>query len=115
MLANSATRSLVNIRFKGQGVDKTVTGAVGENLLHIAEENGIHLPNACEGSGACGTCQLYITKGMDKLSEITDKENDTLDFAIEVHDESRLACQAIVQADSGEVEALIPKQNRNII
>lgn len=116
MLSLWAThRSLVNVHFKGKDLDKVVTGAVGESLLQIAEKNGIHIPNACEGSGACATCQLYIHKGMDALTEITDKENDTLDFAVEVRDNSRLACKAVVNADSGDVEAEIPLQSRNII
>lgn len=108
-------RSVVNIKFTGRGVDKVVQGIAGDNLLHIAEKAGIHIPNACEGSGACGTCQLYINKGMDILGEITDSENDTLDFAVDVRDNSRLACRSIINTDNGEIEAEIPMQSRNII
>ena len=112
---NSFNRYAVKIRFIGKDVDKVVQGNKGESLLHIAENNGIHIPAACEGMGACGTCQVYITKGMDLLSEITDRENDTLDFAIDIQDNSRLACQAVLIADDGEIEANIPKQSRNIV
>lgn len=111
----AARRALVNIHFKGKDVDKIVQGAAGESLLHIAEKNGIHIPNACEGSGACATCQLYIHKGMEALAEATEKENDTLDFAVDVRDNSRLACRCVVTTDSGDVEAEIPLQSRNII
>jgi hypothetical protein len=54
----------VSVRFTGVGIDKVVQGKVGESLLHIAERSGIRVPNACEGSGACATCQVYVTKGM---------------------------------------------------
>lgn len=108
-------RFSVNIKFVGKDVNKVVQGNKGESLLHIAEKNEIHIPAACEGMGACGTCQVYVTKGMDLLTEITDKENDTLDFAIDVQDNSRLACQAVLTSDEGEIEALIPKQSRNIV
>ena len=105
----------MKIHFKGKDVDKVVEGVVGDSLLATAEKNGIRLPSACEGSGACGTCHLYITKGMDQLTEVSEKENDTLDFAIEVRDESRLACQACIESDSGEILAEIPMQSRNVI
>ena len=52
---------------------------------------------------------------MDFLTEITDRENDTLDFAIDIQDNSRLACQAVINSEDGEIEAQIPKQSRNIV
>jgi ferredoxin len=52
---------------------------------------------------------------MDALSEITDGENDTLDFAIDVRDDSRLACQAKIIDGDGEIELVIPEQSRNIV
>lgn len=108
-------RSFVNIHFIGHNVDKIVKGSKGENLLQIAEKNQIHIPNACEGMGACGTCQVYIEKGMNLLSEITDRENDSLDFAVDVQDNSRLACRATLLSDEGDISVTIPKQSRNII
>jgi 2Fe-2S ferredoxin len=115
MLSFPWRRSFVNIRFTGKGIDKVVQGKIGQSLLHVAEEHGIHVPNACEGSCACGTCQLYILKGMELLQEVTDQENDTLDFAIDPRAESRLACRAIIAASEGDIEAAIPAQSRNII
>jgi ferredoxin len=53
-------------------------------------------------------------KGDGAVREITDQENDTLDFAIELRAESRLACQAVIVAD-GDIEVSIPTQSRNII
>jgi 2Fe-2S ferredoxin len=52
---------------------------------------------------------------MELLREITDQENDTLDFAIEPRGESRLACQAVITTSVGEIEVAIPAQSRNII
>ena len=115
MLTLDRIRNLVNVKFIGKEINKVVQGAVGEKLLHLAEKNGIKIPSACEGSGACGTCHVYVTKGMDLLSEVTDQENDTLDFAVDVHDDSRLACRATIIANNGEIEARIPTHSRNII
>jgi 2Fe-2S ferredoxin len=116
MLSRAALRrSVVNVRFTGKGVDRTVLGKAGESLLFLAERNGIHIPSACEGSGACATCQLYVTRGMDLLRAITDQENDTLDFAVASRAESRLACRAVITASEGDIEVSIPLQSRNII
>lgn len=115
IMLTSVFRPLSTVKFISSGMTHIAKGKVGETLAKIAEDNKIHIPMACEGSGACGTCQLYITKGMNYLSPITDKENDTLDFAIQVQDNSRLACQASIITDNVEIECEIPKQSRNII
>jgi 2Fe-2S ferredoxin len=115
MLVSRFRRALVNVKFVGDGISRIVQGACGESLLHVAEKHEIRIPNACEGSGACATCQLYITKGHNFLAQITPEEEDTLDFAVDVRQNSRLACRAIITASEGEIEAVIPKQSRNII
>ena len=109
------SNSFATVKFLSKGVAKTVQAKVGETLAQVAEKNQIRIPMACEGSGACGTCQVYVLKGMNKLSQITDQENDTLDFAIQVQDNSRLACRAQIIDDNAEIECEIPKQSRNII
>jgi 2Fe-2S ferredoxin len=115
-MLSSFCRSFASVRFTARGgLNKIVEGAIGDTLLHLAEKNEIPMPCACEGQGACGTCHVYITKGMEGLSEVTDGENDTLDFAIEVRDESRLACQAKITDVSGVIELTIPEQSRNIV
>lgn len=103
-----------SVKFIGSGFVKVVCGNIGESLLHCAERHNIFVPSACEGSGACGTCQLYVNKGMECLSEQDDREADVLDFAIDVRENSRLACRARIVKD-GEIECQIPAQNRNII
>jgi len=108
-------RSFGNIKFIGKDFEKIVKSVRGKDLLHLAEENHIHIPNACEGSGACATCQLYVKKGSNALSKAKDSEYDTLDFAVKPRDESRLACQAIVDDESADIEVEIPLQSRNIV
>ena len=114
-MLSTCFHSFSTVKFISNGVTKVVQGNVGETIAHIAEKNKVRIPMACEGSGACGTCQVYVLKGMDKLSPITDQENDTLDFAVQVQDNSRLACRARIVVDNSEIECEIPKQSRNII
>jgi 2Fe-2S ferredoxin len=48
----------------------------------------------CGGACACATCHVYVEGGWaEKLPPMNDLERDMLDFAFDVQDNSRLACQ----------------------
>ncbi|NXY86573.1 FDX2 protein, partial [Alcedo cyanopectus] len=38
-----------------------VRGRVGDNLLQLAQSNGLELEGACEASLACSTCHVYVS------------------------------------------------------
>lgn len=107
--------SFVKISFTGKGVNTVIEGKKGDNIQHLCEQHKIPLPYACEGNCACGTCHVYVKKGSELFDEPTDQELDTLDFAVSVRDNSRLACRCTLNDDNGEVELEIPEQARNII
>ena len=94
---------------------KTVKNApADESILEIAEDNDIHLNHNCGGVCACSTCHIYIEAGEEFLEEISDKEEDFIDRAINPRVESRLGCQCIILKDSAVVEVQIPDQSRII-
>ena len=66
----------------------------GISILDAAEECGARVGHACGGNLACSTCHVYVEQGFDSLGEIADKENDIMDKAFDVRQESRLGCQA---------------------
>ncbi|MBC7884555.1 MAG: 2Fe-2S iron-sulfur cluster binding domain-containing protein [Saprospiraceae bacterium] len=86
----------------------------GYSILEITEDHHIHLNHNCGGVCACSTCHIYIIKGGQSLEEISDKEEDFIDRAINPKIESRLACQCIILDDNAEIEVIIPDQ-KNII
>ena len=48
----------------------------------------------CGGACACATCHVYVRKEwLDKLAKRESMEEDMLDFAFDVRDNSRLSCQ----------------------
>jgi len=66
----------------------------GTSVLEAAEDVHAHVGSACGGNLACSTCHVWVTEGFDSLGEMEDAEDDILDKAFDVREESRLGCQA---------------------
>ena len=86
----------------------------GYSILEIAEDHDIHLNHNCGGVCACSTCHVYVEAGEEHLEEISDKEEDFIDRAINPRLESRLGCQCIILDENAEVEIEIPDQSQII-
>ena len=86
----------------------------GYSILEITEDHDVHLNHNCGGVCACSTCHIYVNSGDEFLEEISDKEEDFIDRAINPRLESRLACQCIILDDDAENEVEIPDQKRII-
>lgn len=81
----------------------------GESILDIALDHDIELHHNCGAVCACSTCHIYVEQGMDDLPDITDKEEDFIDRAINPKLSSRLACQCKISSD---VVVTIPDQSQ---
>lgn len=93
----------------------TVDGAeAGLSILEVTEDHDVHLNHNCGGVCACSTCHIYVHKGDESLEEISDKEEDFIDRAINPRLESRLACQCIILDDDAEIHVTIPDQKQII-
>jgi len=69
----------------------------GKSILDIAKENNIDLMGACDGNCACGTCHVYIDEEtLKKIEPATEDEENVLDIVFNLQQNSRLACQVIV-------------------
>lgn len=94
---------------------KTVENVpAGYSILEVAEDNDVHLNHNCGGVCACSTCHVYIEKGENFLEEVSEKEEDFIDRAINPRLESRLGCQCIILEEDAVVEVQIPDQSRII-
>lgn len=95
--------------------EKTVDNVEeGFSILEVAEDNDIHLNHNCGGVCACSTCHIYVEEGDDYLEEISDKEEDFIDRAINPQLESRLGCQCIILDEDAEITVKIPDQSQII-
>lgn len=93
---------------------RVITEGLDKSILEITEEQDIHLNHNCGGVCACSTCHIYVNAGAQFLEEISDKEEDFIDRAIQPRIESRLACQCILLEESAEIIVEIPDQRRII-
>ena len=84
--------------------------AEGESVLDVCLDNGIELQHNCGGVCGCSTCQVYVNVGMDNIQDISEKEEDFIDRAINPRINSRLGCQCILI--NGDIEVTLPNQHQ---
>ncbi len=104
----------IKVKFEQKGLEPvTLTGIEpDQRLLEVCLDNGIELHHNCGAVCACSTCHLYVEKGMEHLEELSDKEEDFIDRAINPRLNSRLGCQCVLQDGSGEIEVTLPDQTQ---
>lgn len=106
---------VVNIVYIDKDGNKTnVRGKVGDNALYLAHRYGVEMEGACEASLACTTCHVYVHQDyLDKLTEPEEKEDDLLDMAPFLKENSRLGCQITLTKEMEGMELTLPKATRN--
>ena len=102
----------VNFEQKSLEPQTIETNAIGDSLLEILLDNNIDLHHNCGAVCACSTCHLYIEKGENFVEELSDKEEDFIDRAVNPRINSRLGCQCVLQKGSGTIEVTLPDQTQ---
>ncbi|KAL4707526.1 hypothetical protein ACJJTC_000278 [Scirpophaga incertulas] len=93
-----------------------VRGKVGDNVLYLAHRYGIEMEGACEASLACTTCHVYVqNKYFDMLPPSEEKEDDLLDMAPFLKENSRLGCQIVLTKELEGMELTLPKSNKEFL
>ena len=65
----------------------------------------------CGGACACATCHVYVDEAWtEKVGKPEDMEEDMLDFAFDVRENSRLSCQIKVSDDLNGLVVRLPEQ-----
>jgi|SRR6056297_401520 len=75
------------------------------NVMEICKASDLPVKGTCGGMALCSTCQVYVLSD-HKLSEMSEDEEDMLDQAFFVKENSRLGCQLKLreELDGLEVE-----------
>ncbi|MDE3235889.1 MAG: 2Fe-2S iron-sulfur cluster binding domain-containing protein [Bacteroidota bacterium] len=104
----------IQVKFEQKGQEPVTLENIqaGDSLLEIMLYNNIELHHNCGAVCACSTCHLYVDKGMEYLEELSDKEEDFIDRAIDPRINSRLGCQCVLQDGSGVIEVTLPDQTQ---
>ena len=105
----------IKFKFEQKGLEPVTISNVeaGQSILEVALKNDIDLHHNCGGVCACSTCHLYLEKGEDLVEELSDREEDFIDRAINPRLNSRLSCQCILLDDeSGDIEVTLPDQTQ---
>jgi len=96
------------------GKDIPIRGKVGDNVMYLAHRHNIEIEGACEASLACCTCHVYVDNAYyDSLPEPKEEEEDMLDLAPFLQENSRLSCQIILTKKIEGIRLEIPKITRN--
>lgn len=104
----------IKFNFEQKGLEPQVLENVeaGQSLLEVALKNDIELHHNCGGVCACSTCHVYINSGDHLVEELTDKEEDFIDRAVNPRINSRLGCQCVLLEGGGIVEITLPDQTQ---
>lgn len=93
---------MVKITFvQPDGTQEVVDATPGITVMEAARLAAIAgIEAECGGACACATCHVYVDgEWRDKTGTPSEMEEDMLDFAFDVREESRLSCQIKVTPD----------------
>ena len=101
---------------EADGKRREFDAAEGDTLLDVAQENGIDLEGACEGSMACSTCHVIVDgEWYGRLDPTSEEEADMLDLTFGLSPTSRLGCQISITAALDGLVVSLPAQHRNML
>lgn len=108
--------AVIHFKFEDSTIaPKTVEGDfLDMSILELTEDYDVHLNHNCGGVCACSTCHVYVEQGAEFLEDISDKEEDFIDRAINPRLESRLGCQCLILDNAAQITVTIPDQKRII-
>ncbi len=94
------------------GKEITVDGVPGMTVMETAVKNQVQGIDAdCGGACACATCHVYVEpEWQDKVGARNPMEEDMLDFAFDVRDNSRLSCQIKVSDALDGLRVKVPEK-----
>lgn len=83
-----------------KGTEHALEAIEGWRVMEIIREHGLPIKAECGGCCACATCHVYVDESwLDKIPAIRDDEEEMLDEAFDLQDNSRLSCQLIMSEE----------------
>jgi 2Fe-2S ferredoxin len=93
------------------GKVSTVDAPTGTSVMRAATDNRVDgIDGDCGGNCACATCHVYVDPAwMVRTGNRTHTEEDMLNLVSELRDNSRLACQIILEDDLDGLVVALPE------
>jgi ferredoxin, 2Fe-2S len=94
------------------GAEQSVEASNGMTVMEAAVKNLVPGIDAdCGGACACATCHVYVEADwIEATGKRQAMEEDMLDFAFDVRDESRLSCQIKVSDALNGLRVKVPEK-----
>ena len=116
MLNTGKSLAMVKVIFiDPQGKRHETEEEEGSTLMNAALKNMVPGIEAdCGGACACATCHVHIDpewiKKIPGLANRSEMEEDMLDFAFDVQENSRLSCQVKITGEMDGIVIRVPEQ-----
>ena len=110
LFAKAKLTSSGAVKIDINGGDKVLEVESGSTLLNTLSEQGIFLPSACGGKGACGQCKCQVVAGG---GEILPTERGFFNRR-QINDGWRLGCQVKVKEAKTSTQLLLPFEGSQI-
>ncbi|MFM1816174.1 MAG: hypothetical protein RLZ98_2869 [Pseudomonadota bacterium] len=94
------------------GGTQVVEAEPGGTVMEAARRNDVPgIEAECGGACSCATCHVYVDDAWrEATGEPSEMEEDMLDFAFDVREESRLSCQIKVTPELDGLVVRIPEK-----
>ncbi|WP_417411742.1 2Fe-2S iron-sulfur cluster-binding protein [Hoeflea sp.] len=90
------------------GIRHTLEALEGFRVMEIIRDWGLDIKAECGGACACATCHVHVgNEWTGKLFPIEAEEEDMLDQAFDVRDNSRLSCQLLMTEELDGLEVTL--------
>eukprot|EP00656_Telonema_subtile_P012638 TRINITY_DN16373_c0_g1_i5.p1 TRINITY_DN16373_c0_g1~~TRINITY_DN16373_c0_g1_i5.p1 ORF type:complete len:167 (-),score=35.09 TRINITY_DN16373_c0_g1_i5:361-861(-) len=110
----SAAAEQVSVIFIEKGKEIECTADAGTTLLDVAWDNDIDLEGACDKTLCCSTCHVYVEEDfLEASGEIIEEEEDMLELAGGLLDNSRLGCQILLAPAMNGMRVTVPDEVNN--
>ena len=107
----SADINIVVVDREGQRHELVAPTDMNMNLMEVCKSYELPVKGTCGGMAMCASCHCYVDSD-HPLKDASDDEEDMLDQAFFVEDNSRLGCQIFMHPDlEGLTVTLAPESD----
>lgn len=90
------------------GIEHALEAIEGWRVMEIIRDYGLPIKAECGGACACATCHVYVDEAwLNKIPAMREDEQDMLDSAFDVKENSRLSCQLIMDESMDGLKVII--------